>query len=401
MDFQLEKSQVLWEFAAAIGGGCMRDIKEIQRVWAAALGETPGECGPKDAYPFSSCAKNAVILCTLVHTEGSFYRRPGARMLVTQDGRCHGLISGGCLENHIRDRALETLQTRTPALMAIDMTGEDDSYFGYGSGCPGKVWVLLEPIFEPLDDQDRNHRLGLMAGEATWQALIFEADLKALVGRRILWTPVGGLSGASGLPDGLKCSLQEHCLQKSEGALTWEATGATDCGGSLVRYFIERLRKKIHLHLFGAGPDADAVYELALTLGWDVSIYDHRQVLLDKQRFPAALSLTHTYYEDDWNAPERSPEDPCVVMTHNLPRDLLLLPKLLSSRCSYVGVLGAQKRAALIYDSLRQQGFSEVDIKRIRSPIGIDIGARDPWTIALSIVAEIQAYIYRLATDKF
>lgn len=378
----------------------MRDIREIQRVWAAALGETPGGCGSQDADLIRPCAKNTVILCTLVHTEGSFYRRPGARMLITQDGRCHGLISGGCLENHIRDRALDTLQTRTPALMVIDMTGEDDIYFGYGSGCPGKVWVLLEPIFKPLDDQDRNLRLGLIAGEATWQALIFESDVSTWVGRRVQWTPVAGLSGAAGLPDGLKRSVQEQCRQKSEGASTWEATGATEGGGSVVRYFLERLRKKVHLHLFGAGPDADALYELALTLGWDISVYDHRQALLDQQRFPAALSLTHTYYEDDWNAPELSPEDPCVVMTHNLPRDLLLLPKLLSSGCGYVGVLGARKRAALIHDALRQQGFSEVNIKRIRSPIGLDIGAQDPWTIALSIAAEIQEYTHQLAKAK-
>ena len=321
-------------------------------------------------------------------------------MLVTPDGRTHGLISGGCLENHVRDRALETLQTRTPALIVIDMTGEDDIYFGYGSGCPGKVWVLLEPIFGPLESQDRDQMLGLRAGEATWQALIFEADVSTLVGRRVLWTPGGGLSGAADLTDGLKRSLQEHCSQKSEGAFTWEATGTAACGGSVVRYFLERLRKNIRLHLFGAGPDADALYELAIALGWDVAVYDHRQALLDKRRFPAALSLTHTYYEDDWNAPERSPLDPCVVMTHNLPRDLLLLPKLLSSGCGYVGVLGAQKRAALIRDALHQQGFSESDIKRIRSPIGLDIGARDPWTIALSIVAEIQAYIYQLAKAK-
>jgi xanthine/CO dehydrogenase XdhC/CoxF family maturation factor len=87
-------------------------------------------------------------------------------------------------------------------------------------------------------------------------------------------------------------------------------------------------------------------------------------------------------------------------MTHNLPRDLLLLPRLLSSGCGYIGVLGAQKRAALIRDALRQQGFSEEDTKKIRSPIGLDIGARDPWTIALSIVAEIQAYIHQLAKAK-
>jgi xanthine dehydrogenase accessory factor len=400
MDFPLEKSQVLWDFAAAIGGGGMRDILDIRRVWTAALGETPGGCGSKDAYPINSWAKDAVILCTLVHTEGSFYRRPGARMLVTQDGHLHGLISGGCLENHIRDRALDTLQTCKPSLVVIDMTGEDDIHFGYGSGCPGKVWVLLEPIFGPLDNQDRDQRLGLMAGGATWQALIFEANLPAMVGRRIRWKPVEGLSEAADLPDGLKRSLQEQCCQKSEGAFTWESAGTRDLGPSSVRYFLERLRKKVHLHLFGAGPDADAVYELSSALGWDVSVYDHRRALLDQRRFPAALSLTHTHYENDWTVPERSPEDPCVVMTHNLPRDLLLLPRLLSSGCGYIGVLGAQKRAALIRDALRQQGFSEEDTKKIRSPIGLDIGARDPWTIALSIVAEIQAYIHQLAKAK-
>jgi xanthine dehydrogenase accessory factor len=179
--------------------------------------------------------------------------------------------------------------------------------------------------------------------------------------------------------------------------MTWESTPAAGETWGSIDYFVEWLKKPTHLHLFGAGPDADGMYELTVALGWEISIYDHRRGLLDQRRFPRACRLTHTYYEDDWTPPDFDWDCPCVVMTHNLPRDLLLIPKLMSSGSGYVGVLGAQKRAAVLRDALRQNGFSDAVLAKLRSPIGLDIGARDPWTIALAILAEIQSYLHQTA----
>lgn len=369
----------------------MRDIREIQRAWADEV-EAAAQVGGS----VEAVSSNPVVLCTLVQTEGSFYRKPGTRMLVTQDGRLYGLISGGCLESDLRDRALKTLARGEPCIVSIDMTSEDDIYFGYSSGCPGKIWVLLEPIVKHLGVEDRDLRLGLVAGGVSAQVLLYEAHDPLLVGRRIRWTEDQMLHGTDGLPKELVSDLKQAFLQKKEGVTTWESSGTRDGSPAFVRYFLECLRRPIHLHLFGAGPDADAVYELTVALGWDISVYDNRQALLDQRRFPVALQLVHSYYEDDWTSPPLDRTSPCVVMTHNLPRDLLLLPKLLASGSAYVGVLGAAKRAALIRDALKEEGFTDGDLTRLRSPVGLDIGARDPWTIALAILAEIQSCMHKL-----
>jgi xanthine/CO dehydrogenase XdhC/CoxF family maturation factor len=182
--------------------------------------------------------------------------------------------------------------------------------------------------------------------------------------------------------------------------MTWKAESADRGRPDAVSYFLERLKKPTHLHLFGAGPDADAVYELTVALGWEISIYDHRRALLAKGRFPKAFALSHTYYEDDWSLPVLDASTPCVVMTHNLPRDLLLVPKLLAINGVYVGVLGAQKRAAMIRDGLEERGFSQEQLLRLHSPVGLDIGAQEPWTIALSILAEIQSWSHNQVQDE-
>src|SRR5438876_10914976 len=92
-----------------------------------------------------------VALATVVRVEGSAYRRPGARMLVTEDGRTTGVISGGCLEGDVRERAARVMRTGQPMLVTYDTTTDEDVVWGLGLGCNGVVDVLVEPASERAD----------------------------------------------------------------------------------------------------------------------------------------------------------------------------------------------------------------------------------------------------------
>ncbi len=350
----------------------MRDINDMRQVWDA-----------------SSEAKEPLVLCTLVKTEGSFYRKPGARMVVTQAGISAGMISGGCIENDLKERALKTLDLGTPSLVHLDLTGDDEIYLGFGTGCPGKIWVFMEPIFTHVEPQERDIMLGLVSAQIDRCALIYAAPKNPeWVGRRI--TSSSTDAGLADLPCELHAVIQNSLHAPALSAVSYASNDSSV--SMFASFFTETLKSPLDFHLFGAGPDAQALYEVATTLGWRISVYDHRSGLLSRERFPDAWSLRLSTYEEEWEAPTLGPRSACVVMTHNLPRDLMLLPKLLRQPVPYIGVLGAQKRGSMIKNALLQDsGFYDRDLKRLYTPCGLDLGAQDPWSIGLSIIAEIQA----------
>ena len=353
-------------------------------------------------------------LVTVVRTSGSTYRRPGARMLVLPpagDGGTAdsvgadflGSISGGCLEDDARERALETLVTGRATVVRYDTTAESDIVLGTGLGCQGVVHILLQPLcgaaFDPVDGIARalaTRRAGVLASVIT-----LEGDL-APDGPAMgdtLWLGSADDAPAHPFRDG---ALAEAMAADARAVLRDEAdpglrTYALAGRDARAEVFVDAVRPPRSVLVCGAGHDAVPIVRLGKELGWRVRVADGRRAYLAPARFPDADELLHcppTAFR------ERVPVEPgesAVLMTHNYLHDRAILGALLASDASYIGVLGPRRRTDRLLEELAAElgaghpALGKASLRRLHGPAGLDIGAESPEQIALAIVAEIEA----------
>ena len=147
--------------------------------------------------------------------------------------------------------------------------------------------------------------------------------------------------------------------------------------------------------LFGAGADAVPLVRIASELGWQVTVHDHRPAFLTKERFPDALRLVPQTVDEPPAAIHADKRTAGVIMTHNYVRDRMILPALINSNLFYIGALGPKRRTEQLLEELAadDQIFSEQQLSRLFAPVGLDIGADTPESIALSIIGEIQSVL--------
>ena len=294
---------------------------------------------------WADCAQAA--LATVVSVKGSAYRRAGARMILTSDGRSAGVINGGCLDADLWARAQMAMEDDAAQLAVYDTQSSQDIVFGLGLGCRGVVKILVEPI------QD----LSWLRDE-TVVAVEFE-------GTGELGTRVG----------------DADWLDRPQIIST--ATG---------RAFVEKLEAPQTLLVFGAGADAVPLANMGELLGWDVRVIDPRAPHSGR---PVHLDSTFVAPENlgDLEIPRGAA---CALMTHNFLHDLEILKRVLNSPARYVGVLGPRRRTDELLEQMSgatlTPGFvpSPEQLIKLHAPIGLDLGAETPAEIALSIVAEIQ-----------
>ncbi|GAB3835589.1 XdhC family protein [Hymenobacter jeollabukensis] len=345
------------------------------------------------AYDDYRAAGRACALATVVEVEGSAYRRPGARMLVTDDGQLTGAISGGCLEGDARQRARQALVRRQPTLVTYDTSDEDDPRHGLGPGCQGVVRILLEP----LDFQDPDNPLELLRGfarhpEPAVLATVFRCaagQAVADLGQRLLLLPGGQVRGSAldnlALTADIRRDADQALGQDQSLIREYAAPGGT------VRVFLEVLRPPLRLAVYGAGNDAQPLVRLAAGLGWQVTVVDGRPRQAAPERFPEAAEVRVVPLGQVPELPLTA--DYAVLLTHNYAYDLAVLQRLLDAPTQYIGLLGPRQKAARLLEELREE-VPEAEARlqgRLYSPIGLNLGAETPEEIALSIVAEIQA----------
>jgi xanthine dehydrogenase accessory factor len=291
------------------------------------------------------------VLATLVAAEGSSYRRPGARLLLTADGRRIGSISGGCLEEDVLARARGVAKSGLAEVVTYDTTSENDLVWGVGLGCHGIVHVLLEKLpARPLWATTLSLRL--MSRQPTKLVVDWKSPEPSLQGTRLT-------SGTAADRDTFQQTIH-----------------APDA-----------------LFVFGAGDDARPLVRLAKELGWWVTVADPRAAFATDERFPEADRVVSG--PADTLVRDLNPEKGslAVVMTHHYVHDLPILRALLPRPLAYVGLLGPKKRALRILDDLRAGGLETTleQRDRLHAPVGLDLGAETPEEVALAIIAEIQA----------
>jgi xanthine/CO dehydrogenase XdhC/CoxF family maturation factor len=370
--------------------------------------------------------KETFLLATIVAVQGSSYRRPGARMLIAGDQRVAGSVSGGCLERELIQRGWWHTRDGRPALLTFDSRGDGDGNDGdrlvdihARTGCGGVVEILLERV-GPDAEADPLAPVETALGSETEVGLltIFRSTRPEL--------PVGTRRVLPALPDTNPRLASPAAMPKltptatATAVLTPAPVAAlidrarrelADSGrpfatvalpdGSVVA-LAEQLRPPPHLFVLGAGPDAVPVVDLALTLGWQVAVWDAQSRAETRRRFAAS---DHVHAGPPAGARERidaSARPLAVVMSHNYEHDRQALAMLLPSRALYIGVLGPRRRTDRLLADL---GRSDValahtvanaladDEPRLHAPVGLHLGAETPQEIALSVIAEAQAVL--------
>ncbi len=343
-------------------------------------------------------------LATVVKTKGSVYRRPGARMLLVEDGQTIGSISGGCLEGDVFERSQPLMfYSGKPVVVQYDTTSSDDIVWGLGLGCNGVVDVLIES----LNDASARSQIEFIAdclhqGKPGAIATVFhvEGETRANIASRLLLKPDGTV--VDGIEDRqLARSVLEDAhralfgAQFSSGNATRSQVQSYTLSNGTAEVLIEVIQPLVPLLVFGAGHDAIPVVEFAKQLGWHVTVIDSRPGYTTRDRFGLADEIIRSEPENIQAHLTLNPRMVAVVMTHNYLRDRALLRTLLPSPLRYVGILGPKSRTQRLLQDLQADGFipTAAQLHRLYSPIGLDIGADAPEAIALAIVAEIQAVL--------
>lgn len=343
------------------------------------------------AYDTFQLEGKKVALATVVQVDGSAYRRPGARMLVSEDGELTGAISGGCLEGDALRKAQTVIFQQKSMLVTYDTTDEDDQKFGVGLGCNGIIHVLIEPIdyhntINPIE------LLKIAIQDRVSSRLITVFSVKyskqEQVGTKVLTKGDQVFGDINSLENPLLMQIQEELVANDSNHHIIRKYEAFDD----VQVFIESIKPAIRILLFGAGNDTIPVARMADLLGLEVIVIDGRKNLATIQRFPSAMKIITGSGDEVVNQLQKDDNSAALLMTHNFEYEAQVLQDLLSLDLPYVGILGPKKKSEKLIERLERNGLT-VNQASIYSPMGLDIGAEGSEEIALSILAEVKAVL--------
>lgn len=346
------------------------------------------------AFDTAQQAGRQTALATVVHVEGSSYRRAGARMLITDDGQLTGAISGGCLEGDALRKARLVMAQQKPMLVTYDTTDDDDAKLGVGLGCNGIIHILIEPINpDAAINPIAFFKLFLSKREPVVLITVFSLNNKQAPqpGTCGLLNKDGELTGV--FPDNM---IGDAVLTDARHVLAnGNSVTKTYIYQDKFTCFIELLQPAVALVIVGAGNDAIPLTQMASVLGWHIAVIDGRANYVVADRFPLADKLIVTKPQHALEKISCDDRTVFVLMTHNYNYDLAMLKEILYRELPYIGALGPKKRLLRMLDEMIDDGINITGehLKSIHGPAGLDIGSENAEEIALSIIAEIQAVL--------
>jgi xanthine/CO dehydrogenase XdhC/CoxF family maturation factor len=332
-------------------------------------------------------------LATVVHVEGSSYRKEGARMLITEDGELTGAISGGCLEGDALRKALFVMQEKKAKLVVYDTSNEDDIEVGYQLGCNGIIQILIEPI----NNDDLINPISLLKEAITNRGKAIIATVFSLKnnssqkGTCLLLKKSGTMLETihnQVLLDKLLVDVN-IALQNNQSSIRKYVYDDNE-----LTAFINILKPQITLVLIGAGNDAIPLVKMGEVVGWKVVVVDGRANYANKKRFSGGCQVMVSKAEEIFSSIEIDEQTMFVLMTHNYNYDLAVLRQLILLNAKYIGILGSRNKLSRMIEELSAEGIdANKELSNVYSPVGLNIGAETPEEIALSIMAEVQAVL--------
>lgn len=315
------------------------------------------------------------VLATIIHVEGSAYRKEGTMMLFTVEQE-YGLLSGGCLESDLKERAKQLMINKGTDYIVYDTMTMDELSWGQQSGCNGIVTVLLEFVDEELQAHFQEVNERLKKGDSVISCKTLSTNYN--VHNYIVMSEN-------------KLNSSDH-IRVDPSILIQQKTKAILLENHSNRYFVQLFQPKRRLIIFGSGPDVRPLVDFAAKVGFSIITTDWRPAYCKEEYFPSAdqvICETPCSFINDFSFLET---DSIVIMTHNFEKDKQVLTEISKKKLQYVGILGPRQRTERIYLNKDIPDW-------LHSPIGISIGSVGPEEIAISIIAEI-IYSNRLQETK-
>jgi xanthine dehydrogenase accessory factor len=304
------------------------------------------------------------VVATVVATRKSSPRPVGSKLVITEDGKLEGSVSGGCVESDVFVAAQEVMETGVPRLLTYGIT--DDMALNVGLPCGGEIDVFVEPLHRRLvETGDRAVQFTVIEGEPFGAKLLVRED---------------GTTEGEGPPE--LAALATDALRRGRSH-TIPQDGRTvfaDVSGPPPRLFV-----------YGAVDTAESLCAAARLLGWSTVVADARARFATPERIPSADELLVAWPED---ALAQQPPDTAtaiLVLTHDDKFDLPMLQAAVKTDAFYIGALGSRRNQERRRELLREAGLTEEELERISGPSGLDIGADSPAETAISMLAEALA----------
>ncbi len=343
------------------------------------------------AYEVCKTENQPVALATVVKVDGSAYRRPGARMLVSQEGNLTGAISGGCLEGDALRKAQAVIFQQKSMLVTYDTTDEDDQKFGVGLGCNGIIHVLIEPIdFENSENPVELIKKALSDRVTSLLLTLFSVPNSKSEQIGTIYLKKG--SHDFGTLSKVHADFRQVLEKEIEDFNAPQNLIRSFSEYQQLSVFFEVIKPTIRILLFGAGNDTMPLAKLADILGFELILIDGRKNLGTQARLPSARQIILGPAEEVINLIETDLNTVALLMTHNFEYEVIVLEKLLTCMIPYIGILGPKRKTEKLIERLESKGI-KVYPDNFYAPVGIEIGAETSEEIALSILAEIKAVL--------
>jgi xanthine dehydrogenase accessory factor len=344
-------------------------------------------------------------LATVVRTFSSAPREPGAAMAVSADGEAVGSVSGGCVEGAVYELSGEVRQSGQPVLQTYGVS--DDDAFAVGLTCGGIIEMFIEAVSQETFPELGDVAAAVRADEPVAVATVIDGP--GQVGaRRVIWGTGGEVAGASSTPGeddpgrrrssgtlGSGARLDQAVDDDARGMLAQGLTGVRRYGPDGERrrdelsVFVQSFAPAPRMLVFGAIDFAAAVARAGKFLGYRVTVCDARPVFATRRRFPDADEVVTDWPHRYLSRQNVDARTVICVLTHDPKFDVPLLEVALRTPAGYIGAMGSRRTHDDRLARLREVGLTEDELARLRSPIGLDLGARTPEETAVAIAAEL------------
>ncbi len=309
------------------------------------------------------------VLATVVSRSGSAPRDVGARMFIDENGQSDGTVGGGLLELEVQKAAVQRKDDERAAVIHFQMNAK--TVAEQGMLCGGNVDVLLEPVmarhgelYERLADMERKGKKGIIVTSLT------DGFTKTLVDENL---------GTVGDPMGESKTMQ--CLD----LVTHGKPVVSDDGA----YLVEPVFNRTRLYIFGAGHVSQFIAKIAAMVDFAVTVIDDRQEFANSARFPEADDIIVDDFIKSFSSLLFSGNEFVVIVTRGHSHDASCLREALSKNARYIGMIGSKRKVKMIFDLMRESGFSDEAIAKVYAPVGLAIHAETPQEIAVSIMGQL------------
>ncbi len=330
------------------------------------------------------------VLATIITQTGSTPRGIGTKFVIKEDSSFEGTIGGGQLEAKVLEEAKEVFKTRAPLRLNFVLKGTDVEKSEML--CGGDAEVFLEPVSPDNPGQiDLLKKAVDVIGQGGSGMMAMAVDANRWEGGqvpKIFLEPnagsVGSLTGHPGIEDRLAGEMSSILRKRQPINVTFG-----DAKGEQIEFYVEPVMSEPVLYVFGGGHVSLQIVPMAALVGFNVVVIDDRPEFADPKKFPEAMSVHEYPFEGVFDRLPIDQSSYIVIVTRGHLHDRTVVMQALKTQARYIGMMGSRRKKAIVYKKLSEEGFTQTDLDRIYSPIGIGIEAETPEELAVSIVAEL------------